>query len=63
MPFYCAVKRHIGLMSPNDSKINVRSGVASRASDSAMDGRGQTNGVDSEQSEDDSGGALDAEKW
>jgi len=28
-----------------------------------MDGRGQTNGVDSEQSEDDSGGALDAEKW
>ena len=33
------------------------------APDSAMDGRGQTNGVDSEQSEDDSGGALDAEKW
>jgi hypothetical protein len=33
------------------------------APDSAMDGRGQTNGVDREQSEDDSGGALDAEKW
>ena len=33
------------------------------ALDSAMDGKGQTIGVDNEQSEDDSGGALDAETW